>query len=218
MNNPLGLDVKLMAALEAEKSKALNERKLKGKYKIQIWFRSDRSSNKPIAFSLSAWQSGMRLHGGGDEMMFLCKKLPTSKNVMPSELKFRTPTEHTVEPKLRGCGLFIPGENSVDGRIICPHCGTNHNSEDVGDAVFYRLTVDKAVKVLVDWYHKLESCADIYAKYTPLDPRTIMMAKSYDPKTAREKKGLTIYPWKNILEDTSNGSTLESRFKAFILA
>ena len=82
----------------------------------------------------------------------------------------------------------------------------------------YRLSADKAAGVLVDWYRKLESNADIYAKYSPMDPRTIMMAQSYNPRTAREKKGLTIYPFKNILQDTANGSTLESRFKAFILA
>jgi hypothetical protein len=45
-----------------------------------------------------------------------------------------------------------------------------------------------------------------------------MMGKAMDVKTAREKKGLTIYPWKNILQDTAAGTSLENRFKAFILA
>lgn len=211
------LEKQFHAALQKEAEEAKMARKFKGKYKIQIWFRSDRSLSKPIAFSLSAWQSGLRLHGGGDEMMFICKKNTGARNIVPDELKFRN-EDHKAKPGKRGCGLFIPGENSVDGRIICPHCGTNHSAEEVGDSVFYRLTADNAAKVIVNWYHKLEGCADIYAKYTPLDPRTIMMAQSYDPKTAREKKGLTIYPWKNILNDTANGSTLESRFKAFILA
>lgn len=213
----MDIEKQLKDKLLAEKSKALNERKLKGKYKIQIWFKSDRSLTKPIAFSLSAWQSGLRLHGGGDEMMFICQRHKTAPNLMPQELKFRS-AEHKAKPGKRGCGLFIPGENSVNGRIICPHCGANHDAEHVGDAVFFRLTADRAARVLVNWYHKLEGCADIYAKYSPLDPRTIMMSKAIDPRTAREKKGLTIYPWKNILNDTANGSSLESRFKAFILA
>lgn len=213
----MDLEAKFLEALKKEKEAAVNAAKLKGKYKIQIWFKSDRSLKKPIAFSLSAWQSGMRLHGGGDEMMFMCRRHATVRNLMPDELKFRSAI-HTVTPTLRGCGLFIPGENSVNGRVICPHCGANHDAEHVGDAVFYRLSADKAAKVLVDWYHKLEGCADLYAKYTPLDPRTVMMAKSIDAQTAREKKGLTIYPWNNIIQDTANGSSLESRFKSFILA
>lgn len=213
----MSIEKKFAAALQKEANEAKIARKFKGKYKIQIWFRSDRSLTKPIAFSLSAWQSGLRLHGGGDEMMFLCKKNTGARSVRPQELRFRSP-EHKVKPGKRGCGLFIPGENSVNGRVICPHCGLNHNAEDIGDSVFYRLTADNAAKVLVDWYYKLDSCADLYAKYTPLDPRSIMMSKSYNPKVAREKKGLTIYPWKNILNDTANGSSLESRFKAFILA
>ena len=213
----MDLEKKFQEALRREKEKSLNENKLKGKHKIQIWFKSDRSMNKPIAFSLSAWQSGMRLHGGGDEMMFLCRRHPHVRNLMPDELKFRSAI-HKVNPTPRGCGLFIPGENSVNGRVLCPHCGANHDAEHVGDAVFYRLTADKAARVLVDWYHKLGSCADLYAKYTPLDPRTLLMSKSTNIKTARQKKGLTIYPWKNILNDTANGSSLESRFRAFILA
>jgi len=213
----MSLESQFAAALKKEKEIALNERKLKGKYKIQIWFKSDRSDRKPMAFSLSAWQSGMRLHGGGDEMMFLCQRHKGVRDLNKEEMKFRS-AEHKATPTPRGCGLFIPGENSVNGRVMCPHCGANHDAEHVGDAVFFRLTADDAAKVLARWYRKLDSCADIYAKYTPLDPRTLMMGKAMDVKTAREKKGLTIYPWKNILQDTAAGTSLENRFKAFILA
>lgn len=213
----MGLDPKLVAAMEREKAQHLNEQKLKAKYKIQIWFKSDRSTKGPIAFSLSAWQSGKRLHGGGDEMMFMCRRHHDAPPVKQADLKFRTP-EHKMEPTSRGCGLFIPGDRNINDYIACPHCGTSHYSEHIGDAVFYRLPAEQAAKVLEQWYHKLEDCADIYAKYSPNDPRTLMMAQNKDFVTARQKKGLTIYPWKNILQDTSNGSSLQNRFKAFILA
>lgn len=213
----MGLDPKLMAAIKAEKAKHLNEQKLKGKYKIQVWFKSDRSNKKPMAFSVSAWQSGKRLHGGGDEMMFICRRHADAPLIKSKDLKFRT-ADHKVEPTPRGCNLFIPGDMNINDIISCPHCGAQHHAEHIGDSVYYRLDADNAAKVLVDWYHRLEDCADIYAKYSPTDPRTIMMANNYDPFTARSKKGLTIYPWKNILQDVSNGSTLHSRFKAFILA
>ena len=217
MFSGLGLDPKLAAALEKEKTAILNEQKLKASHKIQIWFKSDRSMKKPIAFSLSAWQSGKRLHGGGDEMMFICRRHADAPSITRSDLKHRMP-DHKVEPQSRGCGLFIPGENNINDKIMCPHCGAEHKAEHIGDAVFYRLTVNDAAKVLVDWYNKLGGSVDLYAKYSPTDPRTVMMANSHSIQTARSKKGLTIYPWKNILQDVSNGSTLHSRFKAFILA
>ena len=213
----MDIQAQLMKKIREEQVKNLNDKKVKGKYKIQIWFRSDRSLTKPIAFSLSAWQSGMRLHGGGDEMMFLCRKHKNAKDAMPAEVKFMASASNANLTK-RGCGLFIPGENNINGTVVCPHCGIQHHEESIGDSVFYRLSADKAAAVLVDWYRKLDSCADIYAKYSPVDPRTVNMAKEQDIKTAREKKGLTIYPWTNILQDTANGATLESRFKAFILA
>ena len=213
----MNLQDKFNAALQKEADEAKLARKFKAKHKIQIWFKSDRSLTKPIAFSLSAWQSGLRLHGGGDEMMFICRRhehapLVNSLEVAPFSKEF------TREPGKKGCGMFIPGENNVNGRILCPHCGTSHGEEHIGDAVFYRLSADKAAQVLVSWFHKLGGNADLYAKYSPQDPRTVIMSKSYTPVVAREKKGLTIYPLKNILSDTSNGSSLESRFKAFILA
>ena len=207
---------KLAAAIAEDREKTEKEMATRAKYKIQIWFRSDRSLKAPITFSLSAWQSGKRLHGGGDEMMFICRRHAHSPDVTRSDAKMSR--GHKIAPSKRGCGNFIPGEHAVGGALICPHCGVQHLPEEVGDAVLFRLTADKAATVLAQWWRKLESNADLYAKYTPVDPRSIAMANLHDIQTAREKKGLTIYPLKNIINDIANGSTVESRFKAFILA
>lgn len=205
----------LYKKIAEENLKNQKEMSLKAKYKIQIWFRSDRSSKKPIAFSLSFWESGMRLHGGGDEMMFICRRnegVPdvSSKDLAPG-LGFKT------KPGKRGCNSLIPGEWS-GGFIVCPHCGTKHQAEHVGDSIFFRTSTDNAAKILEHWWRKLGGNADIYAKYTPTDPRTLLMAGAHGIKKARERKGLTIYPLKNILSDTANGSSVHSRFRAFITA
>ena len=71
---------------------------------------------------------------------------------------------------------------------------------------------------IADWFRRLENNADIYAKYRPTDPRTLLMSKAMSPQAAKEKKGLTIYPLENIIQDTLTGSTLESRIRAFITA
>ena len=82
----------------------------------------------------------------------------------------------------------------------------------------YSMSINQAAEKLAWWWRKIGSNADIYAKYSPTDPRTVMMSRNYNYRTAREKKGLTIYPLENILKDTLSGSTLESRFRAFITA
>lgn len=195
---------------EAEKSAA--EMAKRADFKIQIWFRSDRSMHKPIAYSLSFWESGKRLHGGGDEMMFICRRHAHSPKLTPFDVGMaRTKS-------VRGCDGLIPGGLADSGVIVCPHCHVKHKPDQIGDSIFYRTTIDQAVDVLAKWWRKTGGRADLYAKYSPTDPRSIMMAQNYDYRTAREKKGLTIYPLQNILKDTLNGASLESRIKAFITA
>jgi len=199
---------------EAEKKNA-EEMSKKAKYKIQIWFKSDRSIHKPVLYTLSAWESGKRLHGGGDEMMFLCRRHQGARKL--SRFDVVASTKKDIGPL--GCNKFIPGELiGPGGVVVCPHCGVRHKSDQIGDSVLYNTTVDVAARVLTDWWLRLDSNADLYAKYTPTDPRTIMMSRGYNARLAREKKGLTIYPLANIIQDTMNGSSPEARFKAFITA
>lgn len=205
----------LLDKIAAENKKNDAEQALKAKYKIQIWFRSDRSTKKPVAFSLSFWESGMRLHGGGDEMMFICRRSEDAPNVKKEDIVRGVGFTH--EPGVRGCNMLIPGEWS-GGTIACPHCGTQHKADHIGDSIFFRTSVDNAAKILEHWWRKLDGNADIYAKYTPTDPRTVLMANAHGIKKARERKGLTIYPLKNILQDTAHGASVRGRFKAFITA
>jgi hypothetical protein len=207
------ITTELAARISSENLKADEERKKKAKFKIQIWFRSSRSLHGPIAYSLSFWESGRRLHGGGDEMMLICRR-----NVGAPQL---TPFDRVSTKVLegQGCNGLIPGGIAEDkGVLVCPHCYAKHEMGQIGDSIFYRTSVDQAAERLAWWWRKLDCSADIYAKYNQNDPRTVMMARNYDARTAREKKGLTIYPLENILKDTLTGSTVESRFKAFITA
>jgi hypothetical protein len=204
---------RINARIQEEAEKTAKEMATRADYKIQIWFRSERSMKKPIAYTLSFWESGKRLHGGGDEMMFICRRHEHAPQLSAWEVdaaKLKSP---------RGCDGLIPGGiGGNTGLLVCPHCHARHKPDQVGDSIFYRTTVNQAADVLAKWWRKLGGKADLYAKYNPTDPRSIMMAQNYDYRTAREKKGLTIYPLQNILKDTLAGATLESRFKAFITA
>jgi len=199
-----------------ENKKSAEEMAKKADYKIQIWFRSERSINRPLTYSLSFWESGKRLHGGGDEMMYICRRHKTAQAATPFEV---ANVLNKTERSVTGCNGLIPGELvQPEGLIVCPHCMLKHKSTDIGDSILFRTTIDEAATVLETWWNRLKGNADIYAKYSPTDPRTVMMYKEYDHRVAREKKGLTIYPLKNILKDTLAGSSIHSRFKAFITA
>jgi len=198
--------------LEKAAQESAKEMAKRADYKIQIWFRSERSMHKPVAYSLSFWESGKRLHGGGDEMMFICRRHAHAPKLKPFDVAY------AKTPSVRGCDGLIPGGLAESGVIVCPHCHVKHKPDQVGDSIFYRTSIDQAATVLAGWWRKIGGRADLYAKYNPNDPRSVMMAQNYDYRTAREKKGLTIYPLQNILKDTLNGATLESRIKAFITA
>lgn len=204
----------LIDRIQEEVKKGLEEQAKKAGYKIQITFRSDRSIHRPIAYTLSFWESGKRLHGGGDEMMWVCRRnegapLSPPPDVLAAKVK-ATP---------RGCDSLIPGSlASPQGDIVCPHCQMGHKTHLIGDSIFYRTSVDQCSHILADWWRKLDHNADIYAKFTPKDPRTIAMADAYGWRRARELKGLTIYPLSRIIQDTLAGATVESRFKSFITA
>ena len=102
--------------------------------------------------------------------------------------------------------------------MVCPHCLLTHTSIEVGDSVFFRLSVDKAAEVLDQWWHRLGCDADIYVKYSPTDIRVKAMQTAHGARAARDLRGLTIYPLENILKDTANGASSHSRFRALILA
>lgn len=199
--------------LEAEATAHAESAAKKAGHKIQLWFKSDRTAHGLVAYSLSFWESGKRLHGGGDEMMFVCRRHAGAPRVAPFEVS--SPKTRATS---RGCDGLIPGGLAVGDRIICPHCQTAHRTDQIGDSIFYRTTMTKAADVLAGWWRKLGCDADIYVKYAPTDPRVILMGRAVGLEKARKLKGLTIYPLERIIKDTAVGSTVESRFKALLTA
>lgn len=190
----------------------------RAKWKIAVWIKSERSIKKPLAFTLSVWESGKRLHGGGDESTYFCHRNPNApKPVLPSFMamgkkSFRLPMS------VDGCNSVIPGELSAQGRVMCPSCGITWDTEHIGDSIFYRVPVEVAATLITDWFRKLDGDCDIYLKYRDEDVRVKMMAAAYGLHEARRLKGLCIYPLFKIVADTAGGATLESRFKTLLLA
>lgn len=202
---------RVLRQLDEENEKSRLEMAQKASYKIQFWFQSERSDRKPVTYSLSAWSSGKRLHGGGDESLFICRRHTDAPK------PFDVVGGKSASPM--GCGGFISGDYiTPQGLAVCPHCHAQHKTEHIADAVLYRSSIADAASTLTSWWRRLNCDADIYLKYAPYDIRVKTMQNAFGLRKARELKGLTIYPLERILKDTAAGADVEARFRALLLA
>ena len=217
-------DIERIRRFQQEVKKAAEESQremaLRADYRIQIWFKSERSRDKPVDYTLSFWESGKRLHGGGDESMFICFRNNDAPKVRPFEVAaLRGGANYEKKATERGCGGLIPGDMILpDTSVICPHCSARHLTEHIGDSIFYRSSITKCSEVLAHWWTELKGNADIYVKYHPTDIRYRSMLHTDGIKKAKELKGAVLYPLPNILKDMSGGKELTRAFKDLITA
>lgn len=199
--------------LSAEEKEILENRKKafdkllsaegKAKYKIEVLFAHTRSSHTNAAGALSIWESGTKLHGGGDTKMYWC----------PGK-----------ELKLSDCTGFIPDASNGYGHLVCPRCQKVWSGDQVFGEIFYRLDAWKWAQVLLKHYAFLEHNADVYLKYPRIDLRVASRQEQAKQlmgeklAKARIERQQYIYPLRNIITDTSAGSDLLTRFHAFLTA
>lgn len=205
--------------LDPEESHALAERK-KGidrlleeqglaKYKLEVMFSHRHTGRAPTPGTVTWWESGNKLHGGGDSKMYLCDNV-------------------SGHPELdgRGCKALIPDSANGLQFVVCPNCGHLWNPEYMVGEVFYRLSLQKWVDVLLMWYQRLEMRADIRVKYMRMGIREAQ-AGMKDPRIGGdllrksrtiEQRLVYIYPLKNIIKDTSAGADLSGRISALLKA
>jgi len=201
--------------LEEAEKKSAEIMRAKATYKIQIWFRHNRRLFGDNQFTLSFWESGKRLHGGGDEKMFVCRRL---RSAPKPNRRDAIGLMNKGDVKERGCDHLIPGALVSMGLVVCPHCGMRHDSAYLVDSVLYEMDMTKASEILEMWWRRLDGDADVYVKFAPDDPRTLVMADEMGFRKARRRKGLTIYPLAHIIKDISNGASVQSRFRSLLTA
>jgi hypothetical protein len=206
-----------------EMAKAKEEEEKKAKYKIEIYFGTDRTANpsKLMAGAVLIWESGRRLHGGGDEKMYWCGYTDCGRPLSSDNFAYMhaiCPTckrEMFLDPQARQRHLDVLKEEnrSSEGIDRIPYV--------VGER-FFKLPPGKVADLLVKTFDSLGRNADVYFKYHPLDMR-------WDPKheTTKDLNNLEearramvpgIYTLKRIIEDAANGSDLRMRFLAMITA
>lgn len=198
------------------------------KYRIQVQFGKDRTIDGPNVCGITLWESGRKLHGGGDCLMYWCSEMDTIDN----------DTGKILKKGQSGCGGIIPdafiGAASVENKhggggarqllAQCPHCGGIIPSERLTGIKTYRMDTNKLAGVLAGLWRQplgqggLGGNADIYLKYHRTDMRYLACVDAHGADMARELKGLALYPLANILKDTMGGADLEHRIRAFLKA
>jgi hypothetical protein len=206
-------------ALSPEEQHAVEERKRAldamleseqlAKYKLEVMFSHRHTGLLPTPGTVTWWESGARLHGGGDAKLYLCDN-----------------SADFPELRGRGCRRFIPDTSNGLRFIVCPHCGHLWQPEALVGEIFYRLPLQRWADVLLDWYQRLELRADIRVKYGRMSVRDAqrkeeekkLQGELLDKARSFEQRSCSIYPLKNIIKDTSAGADLRGRLLAFLKA
>lgn len=203
-----------------ELRKLLEDQSSRATFKIELRFMSKRSTWKPIPGLISFWKSGNKLHGGGDEKVFLCpgKKIDKKTGDVVDCDRILTDDERTISQ------LTIAGQEVPNG-IVCPDCGKVWPLESLVGEKIYVLTPQNWATVLVRLFMLCRHDADVVLKYSPDDIRSITTKEQERQRGGelltkarnwRKKRGTAIYRLANIIKDTSNGGDLYKRFFTFI--
>lgn len=208
--------VTIGAAVTQEEQRVIEERmrqldlvlkseKRPATHKLEVLFDGERSARRAFGGTVTWWESGNKLHGGGDSKVYLC----------PGK-----------ELKGNGCEAFLPDKANGLNFIVCGACGSLWKGEQVYGEVYYRLPLEKWADVLLSWFIRLKLDADIRLKYAKDDIRTVALREQEKHMggellhRAREESRRTggIYTLSNIIKDTSAGADLRGRILAFLKA
>lgn len=186
-----------MAALD----KVLAEQQ-KAKYKLELFFGKARSMHQPVPGALSFWESGNKLHGGGDVKIYFCPGKRTKKS---------------------NCEAVIPFSFNAYGFLVCGSCKEVWKGEQVIGEVMGKHTMHQWAELLFLYFNRLEHNCDIYLKHSPNDIRSVAKLEQERNRGGEilhkaRNRALHVYPLKNIITDTSNGADLLARFYSFLTA
>lgn len=189
-------------------STVLGAKEVPALYKIEVFFGPNRTLSGPNSCTIKFWESGRRLHGGGDDLMFMCRNRQNLSE---------------------GCGKLFSSDFVRNSIAICPACHKAINGEMcVRSLAFrderaaggedYRIETRKLADLLAKYWRRLDGNADVYLKFDKSDIRYRMIEREMGPVKAKELRGLSIYPLRNILSDTAGGTDLGDRMFAFLTA
>ncbi|MFZ1075565.1 MAG: hypothetical protein WAN50_04300 [Minisyncoccia bacterium] len=173
-------------------------------YKLEVQFGRDHHvDGTPTYGMLTLWESGTKLHGGGDALLYTC------------------PSKHMGRGTCEG---VIP--DSMNGRsiVVCPHCLTAWKNTELIGQTYYRLPIQKWAEVVHKWFIRLNMNADIRVKYFYEDIRKAtakeqakdLQGEALERARSQAQRKVRIYPLANILRDVNAGADMYNRILAFL--
>ena len=179
------------------------------RYKLEVMFSHRHTGRAPTPGLVTWWESGAKLHGGGDSKLYVCD------NSVP-------------DPALegRGCKHIIGESGNCLTHLVCPHCQMVWKPDQLVGEIYYCLPVEKWADVLLKWYTRLELKADIYVKYGRLGIKSAqeqeaekgLRGELLNKVRSPDQRIKLLYPLKNIIKDTSAGASLRDRILALLKA
>lgn len=174
------------------------------KFKLEVQFGRDHHvDGRPTPGVLTIWESGSKLHGGGDALLYVC---PGKYN------------------KVSTCDGVIP--DALNGRavVICPHCMTAWKDVDLIGQRFLRVPIVKWADAIYYWFIKLHLNSDIRVKYFYDDIRKAseheqmkqLKGEVLEKARSDARRSTRIYPLQHIIKDVNAGADLHKRILAFL--
>jgi hypothetical protein len=166
-------------------------------HKIEVAVGDGRRSGKAFPALVMIWGSAGKVFGEGDVIMGFCPNCPDG-----------IVDRNQTDP-----------EAPDDATGFCQTCKRPFKSKETVDMKAVRMTVPDLARFLAKIFHKVKCDADLALKFFERDIR--YQAGELDRKKldkARTTRHLVIYTMRRILDDTKSGSTVESRFEAFLTA
>jgi len=198
-----------LALLQDMKKQELASRVI-AKYKVQVNFGTNRTLQGPNKGVLTFWLSGSKLHGGGDEMLYLCREADSGSE--------RDNFEVGRPGGGGGCGKFIAPQYVHDGAAMCPHCHNFINAAFLTGQIYFRATTRNVARAMAHYFRVAEHSADLVARFAQDDIRYQTAVLLQGAHKARISRGQLVYPLHRILRDVSGGAELEKRIYAMLTA
>jgi hypothetical protein len=176
---------------------------IKPDYAIRLMFK-DRSQRGPFLGLMTVWQHGGLKDGGGEQLVYFCTR----------------PVEKNGQTKL--CSSPLPPYLLGNEVAVCPACKQPSRPDQLCGQVLSRTDLDGWTQLLHKVFLALNCSADIRVtleggSLIQADEQEHMKAHNGDVLNAvRASRRTIIYSLKRIVEDTSAGSAVLTRFKAFL--
>jgi len=183
--------------------KQASEKKL-ALYKIEVQFGKNHHVDGQLTYGmLTLWESGTKLHGGGDALLYVCPGKELGRN---------------------DCTGVIPDALLGRAVTVCPHCTTAWRREEIIGQIYYRLPIQKWAEVVHRWFVRLNMNADLRVKYFYQDIRAVsdkeqekqLKGELLEKARSSSQRVSRVYPLENIVRDVSAGADMYTRILSFL--